>query len=324
MKKHWRGRLGGLMAEHIELRRSLGAVYKANESTLYHLHRYLRRYHPSATTLTRPMIKWYLQSKTNLSPWGRRNVVIYIRQFCRFMNQRGIACYVPDKTLIPKLSYKVRYYPLTKTNVVAIMSAARKSTHLKPILKSTYATMIGLAWCAGLRRSEVVKLDHGDVDLERNTLFIRETKFRKSRLVPIKKSTARALQVFMEEKKSAGFETLYRNALFMNRRGKRMSTHSLGNAFERLTLRAGLKTRHEASHSRPSLHDLRHAFATRNLNRFYNESTRLPPQAYLPVLATYLGHSDMVFSQYYLHPDFDLLVKASEKLEKSARRSIKK
>jgi integrase len=321
--RKWSGQLGELMEKHLELRRSLGAIYVANEITLHSFHRYLNRHYPGSATIKREMVKRYIDSRVELKPWGRRNVLISIRQFCRFMSQRGKCCYIPDKTLIPKLSYRVRYYPLSKTDVKAIINAANRNSHLRPIVRMTYVTMIGIAWCAGLRRSEVAKLNHGDVDLERNTLFIRETKFRKSRLVPIKNSTARALKSYIEEKKKNGYESIYRDALFMNRQGKRMSTSSLNHTFKRLTLRAGIKTLNKATHQRPSLHDLRHSFATRNLNRFYNESARLPPQAYLPVLATYLGHASMVYTQYYLHPEFDLLVKASEKLEKS-KRAVKK
>lgn len=321
----WVGTLGNLIVKHIELRRSLGAVYKANELVLYRFHQYLNRHYPGSKMITRQMIKCYLDSKTTLTPWGRRNTVIYIRQFCRFLNQRGKDCYIPDKTLLPKLRYQVRYYPLTKVDVKAIMNAAHKSMRIKPMLRNTYVTMIGIAWCAGLRRNEIVKLNHGDIDLERNTILIRETKFRKSRLVPIKKSTAQALTAYIEAKKQTdGYETSYRSALFMNRYGKRMSASNLGHMFKRFTQRAGIKTRSGTRHARPSLHDLRHSFATRNLNRFYNESEGLPPQAYLPVLATYLGHSDLVYSQYYLHPDFDLLTKASKKFEKLSQRGEKK
>src|SRR5690348_16634464 len=111
----WKGILGALIIKHIELRRALGAVYKANEQVLYRFHQYLNRQFPGCIKITRQMIKSYLDSKPALSPWGRRNTLIYIRQFCRFLNQRGKACYIPDKTLIPKLRYEVRYYPLTQT-----------------------------------------------------------------------------------------------------------------------------------------------------------------------------------------------------------------
>ncbi|MBI4405160.1 MAG: tyrosine-type recombinase/integrase [Deltaproteobacteria bacterium] len=113
--------------------------------------------------------------------------------------------------------------------------------------------------CAGLRRNEVTKLNHGDVNLENNTLFIRETKFRKSRLLPIKKSTASALSKYIQAKRDAGNSVSDRDALFLNRIGKRISSKAFSHTFIRLTRLTGIKTVPSATHSRPRLHDLRHA-----------------------------------------------------------------
>lgn len=320
INRTWSGRFGKLMVEHLELRRSLGADYRANEITLHGFQRYLNRHYPTAPAITRRMVKKFMDTKSELSPWGRRNVVIYIRQFCRFLNQRDMSCYIPDKTLLPKLTYRIRYFPLKKRDVKALMEAARGSLRVPPFLRDGYATMIGLAWCAGLRRNEVIKLNHGDVDLERRTLFIRETKFRKSRLLPIKNSTASALSQYIEAKRSAGHSISPRDALFINRLGKRMPLGAFAHTFRRLIRLTEIKAPPSATHQKPRLHDLRHAFATSNLKRFYNKSEGLNPQSYLPVLATYLGHCNLVYSQYYLHPDFSLLMKASKKLEASSRR----
>lgn len=157
---------------------------------------------------------------------------------------------------------------------------------------------------------EVCELTHEDVDLQMRTLFIKKTKFHKTRIIPISESAARALRKYAEQKSKFGFETRPSSPFFVNATGKRVQRRSLTAYFEKLAKKCNL---HPQNGRSPRLHDLRHGFATRSLERFYEK--RMPAQAYLPVLSTYLGHAKVSGTGYYLHPSFDLLLKASDKFE---------
>lgn len=312
MKRVWHGSIGRLMDEHLKLRESIGKVSNADLCILHQFNHFLHREYPRLKTPNRFVILRFLSSKSNLSPWGRRNAVIAIRQFCRFLNQRGIRCYTPDKMMTPKLRYNPRYFALTEADVGRLMNGARGVRKNHPFVGETYAMVIGLLWSTGMRRKEVVGLDHSDIDLKNRTILIRMTKFRKTRMIPVDRSVAQALEKYCTLKKRLNYKTDPDQPFFVGLQGSRIRGGNLNHTFARVTRRLGLKNEKGQG---PVLHDLRHCFATRTLNRFYSDTENLPPQSYLPTLATYLGHTDMTYSQYYLHPDFDLLLNASSLLE---------
>ena len=310
--RKWHGRVGSLMEDHIALRTSMGRSVQAETIVLHQFNLFMHKEYPKIKFPNRYAILHFLSTKKSLTPSGRRNVVIHIRQFCRFLNQRGISCYVPDKTLTPKLVYKPRYFPLHLSDVQNLMSDMKAVRPRKPFVGETYSTIVGLLWCTGMRRKEVLNLNHSDINLKERTILIRETKFRKTRMIPIEKSVVIVLEDYFLKKKALKYEMTSDSAVFINLSGTRVRGVNLCHTFSRVVKRLGLINENGAH---PVLHDLRHNFATQTLRRLYSDSDNLPPQTFLNVLATYLGHADMLYSQYYLHPDFDLLLKASQKFE---------
>lgn len=309
-KRQWYGRIGKLMQDHLALRKAIGRVGEAEMIYLNQFNKFLHEEYPKLGLPNRYVILHFLDAQKHLSPSGRRNKVIAIRQFCRFLNQRGISCYVPDKTLTPKLVYKPRYFPLHIRDVKALMLDV-KSFSEDPFIGEMFSIMIGFIWCTGMRRREVMDLCHGDIDLKARTVLIRETKFKKCRMIPIEKSVVTILEKYFEEKKRLKFQMVPNAPVFEIKDGRKTNS-CFQTAFEKAVSRIGLyrsRTHH------PVLHDLRHNFVTRALRRFYSEADRWPSQTLHNVLATYVGHADLIYSQYYLHPDFDLLLKASSRFE---------
>jgi integrase len=311
--RKWYGNIGKLMQEHLALRQAMGIVGSAETIALNHFSCFLHKQYPRLKSPNRYSILHFLNTKKHLTPWGRRNTVIHIRQFCRFLNQRGISCYVPDKTLTPKLIYKPRYFPLHVDDAKALIRGMRLIRPNDPFVGQTYSTMVGLLWCTGMRRREVIELAHGDIDLKEKTILIRETKFRKTRMIPIDKSVAAVLEKYLLRKKKMKYPVGVTAPFFINLTGTSVRGCNLQNAFQRVVKRIGLHT-NDGKH--PVLHDLRHNFATQTLRRLFSDSEKWPSQTVLNLVAIYLGHSDMLYSQYYIHPDFDLLLKASERFEK--------
>lgn len=314
----WTGELGKLMEKHVMLRYAVGRVSKSDEYNLYRFHKSLNQFYPKLKTLNRYVILRYLSTKHRLSPWGRRNLVIAIRQFCRFLVNRGIETFVPDRRLVPKLQYKPRYFPLERKQFVRLMAEFRHAAYYQPIIGESYATILGLLWCTAMRRKEVVQLNHSDLDLKEQVILIRITKFRKTRMIPIKKSVVIAIEKYAAFKRELGFPTGPNDPFFITKTGCRVPGHSLHSAFRRLTRVLGYKNEYGKG---PTLHDIRHTFATQTINRFYSDPETFPPQAYLSTLATFLGHSDIRYSQYYIHPDFNLLMKASEKFQAQQKKA---
>lgn len=312
MKKideQWPGEIGPLMKKHIELRKAVGRVGEADCYCLFEFNEFLIKNYPQIKVPNRISILHFLQSKSDLSIGSKRNHVIYIRQFCKFLNQRGIRCYVPDKTLLPKYTYEPRYFPLAENHIIEFMKRARSFRYGHSLVGETYSVAIGLLWCTGMRVGELSRLTHQDVDFEKEVLIIRQTKFFKDRIVPINKTAIHALKNYIKLKEKYRVSCKKVSPFFVNAKGGAVPVHSYGTMFKRLIERMGLK---DEKGRHPVLHDLRHNFATQWIHRFYKDTENYPPQSWMPKLSIFLGHTSMFQTQYYIHPDFELLMKASE------------
>lgn len=170
--------------------------------------------------------------------------------------------------------------------------------------------MLVLAYCAGLRLGELSRLDLDDVHLEAGDIAIRETKFFKSRTLPLTDSVMAALREYLDARRRAGAPQDGSSGLFWHVQGaarySRVMTHKL---LVRVLRRAGLKP--EQGRVGPRIHDLRHAFVANRMLAWYREG--INPQARLPYLATYLGHKDINSTLVYLTVTQELLQQASER-----------
>ena len=170
--------------------------------------------------------------------------------------------------------------------------------------------MLVLAYCAGLRLGELVRLDLGDVDLGTGAITIRQTKFFKSRILPLTNSVVAAVREYLDARRSAGAPLVDSSALFWHaQRGARYSRVMTEQLLVRVLRRAGLKP--ERGRVGPRVHDLRHAFVVQRMLAWYREGVN--PQARLPYLATYLGHRDINSTLVYLTVTQELLQQASER-----------
>jgi integrase len=172
----------------------------------------------------------------------------------------------------------------------------------------TYSTLIALLWVSGLRIREALKLNLEDVDRDNAVLHIRESKFFKSRLVPLTLSSAAALETYRRLRAEHGHDQRPGAPFFINECARRCSHSMVGITFRDLVRQLGIRT---VQGRDPRLHDFRHSFATRYLNEAYQKGK--DPNASLPLLATYLGHVNISHTQVYLHPASVLLANAGQK-----------
>jgi integrase/recombinase XerD len=175
----------------------------------------------------------------------------------------------------------------------------------------TLRAFLLLLYGAGLRRGEAMRLKIGDVDLSQALIYVRGTKFFKTRIVPLSDSLVSVMRTFMSrpgEHYSAGRESL----LFSNRDGTALRTTTLGVTFRRLCAIAGIH-RDDGSHMQPRMHDLRHSAAVHRVTEWYRCGADL--NDLLPKLATYLGHAGLSGTQRYLTMTHELLTEASTRFE---------
>lgn len=170
--------------------------------------------------------------------------------------------------------------------------------------------MLLLAYCAGLRRSELARLDLGDVDFQGGTITIRQTKFYKTRILPLPDSVMAELRSYTEARCRAGGSNDPRSGLFwQEQRGARYTKEAVAWLLVDVIRRAGLKPLR--GRTGPRLHDLRHSMVVNRILEWYKAG--INPQDRLPFLATYLGHRDINSTLVYITVTQDLLHHANER-----------
>jgi len=176
---------------------------------------------------------------------------------------------------------------------------------VSPLRAATYATLIGLLAVSGMRIGEAIKLDRGDVDWAQGVLLIRESKFGKSRLVPLALSAMTALQTY------AGLRDQFQPrpqdpSFFVSLAGKRLLYAVVSQTFRQLVDDAGVGA---GAPRPPRLHDLRHTFAVATLLGWYRTSEDVATK--IPALSTYLGHREPSSTYWYLSAAPELLALAA-------------
>jgi integrase len=161
-----------------------------------------------------------------------------------------------------------------------------------------------------LRLSEALNLDDGDVDLNEGLLTIRESKWRKSRLVPIHTTTVQRLALYRRERDRLQPERATA-AFFILNNGNRPKVLAAEREFLRVARRISL--RGPAGTKGPYLHDMRHSFAVKTLLGWYRSGTDV--ERHLPELSTYLGHSRVAYTYWYLSAEPELLQLAATRLD---------
>jgi integrase len=171
-------------------------------------------------------------------------------------------------------------------------------------------TMLVLAYCAGLRIGEIARLTLGDVDMQAGTIAIRETKFFKSRLLPLSESAIDALRALLEARQKANVSRSLDAGLFWHDQNNRYyGRATISDHLVAILRMAGLKP--ATGKTGPRIHDLRHTFVVHRILEWYRQGVN--PQEKLPYLATYLGHRDINSTLVYITVTQELLHEASER-----------
>jgi len=176
---------------------------------------------------------------------------------------------------------------------------------------TTYHYLFGLIAVTGMRLSEAIGLERADVDLEEGVLTVRESKFGKSRLVPLHPTTRAALRNYAR-RRDAHLGSRCGTHFFVAERGGRLLHQYVHRVFWRLSREVGL--RRPGDHSGPRVHDFRHRFAIRTLLGWYREGTNVEQQ--LPALSTYLGHACVRDTYWYLSACPELMEEAARRLDR--------
>jgi len=259
-------------------------------------------------------IDWVTSGSTTRGPGGQAVRLSQVRGFLSFLRASAPETEIPDQRLLASTRRPLPYLftPIEITKLLEGAAKMRPQDSLRPIL---WQTLLGLLASTGLRVGEALRLKIGDVLLQADPPHLRiiETKFRKSRLVPLHPATAQHLRHYEEQRKRLGYDALS-DSFFISESGKALDHTCVWLSFRRLTRRLGILPRNGSRN--PCLQCLRHTFAVERLREWHRLG--MDVQALIPNLSVYLGHLRPQETYWYLTATPELLTAAAEKFQRYA------
>lgn len=299
--------LAQVTEDYLKLRRAFGHKLDEHARLLPRFVAYLDAIDAETVTIM-AALDWAQQpeAQPGSTVWARRMTVV--RGFARYLAGIDPRTEVPPAGLIAYRRNRRVPYIFSQGDIAAVRAQARAAIP-SPLRAVTFDTVIGLLAATGMRIGEVIALDRSDVDWSEGVLLVRESKFGKSRLVPVHASTIEALAVYASQRDRLQ-PSPKTPAFFFSVVGTRLIYSDVSHTFRRLVDDAGIASR---SPLRPRLHGLRHSFAVQTLLDWYRRGEDV--QARLPWLSTYLGHREPRHTYWYLTAVPELLAAAAGRLE---------
>lgn len=295
------------LADYLRLRRSLGHQMAEAAWLLPGFVTYLDA-HEITTVTVEAALAWAQQANTltgsgRVSTIGPRRMTA-VRGFARYLAGIDPSTEVPPLGLMPHRPRWRRPFIYTPADIDTIMNNAWR-TLSPPSRAATYYTLIGLLAASGLRIGEAIKLDRTDIDWAQGVLLIRESKFGKSRLVPLHPSAQEALQDYalLRDRLQPGSD---QPSFFTSTKGTRLIYACVCRTFRQLVNTSGVGA---GVSSPPRLHDVRHTFAVQTLLGWYRAGDNVA--AKIPWLSTYLGHREPSHTYTYVSAAPELLALAA-------------
>lgn len=318
----WRSFLGKAIEGYLSLHRSLGRGYRTVEWVLRSLDLVVARKFPNGRIFAEPMFAAWSREILLISREKARPRLMCVRKFCLHLARTQPRTFVPDQHTFPRQSPPKAPCLLSSSDVARLVEATRivRPKPRNPLRRETLRLAILLVYCCGLRLGELLRLRIEDIDSGRMLLTIKQTKFNKSRLVPVSTSLAEVLDQYLRHRRRKGIPLDPDSPLvWSSKAGKHrgLSAHAFRAIWGQVCREAGVLDHHRHP---PRVHDLRHSFAVEVLRRSYRAGEN--PAAALPRLSRFMGHATPACTHYYLKFTEQLQVIASDRFRRHIADSL--
>ena len=234
----------------------------------------------------------------------------------RYAISRGFAAASPLPEHPPKLSPPQTPYVYSSAELQRLLDATAVLNHPASRLQSmTYRMLLLLLYGSGLRVGEAIALRLSDIDLAQCLITVCNTKFYKTRLVPVGPHLSQQMAAYLDRRRLLAIPEGEMSAFLCSRTGHSLHYTQVIKTFQRIRSAAGIVTP-TGERRPPRLHDLRHSAAVHRVLAWYKAGKDV--QRLLPSLATYLGHADIRSTQQYLQMTPELLQEASRRFARYA------
>jgi integrase/recombinase XerD len=306
--------------DFLKFKRAMGYSYNRGEFMLASLKRFARNQLPAGSvrratiSLEKTAQAWLARTENRKGNTVAQELTV-VRQLCLHRRRCDPHGFVPEQAWAPKTELPFLPYIFSRQEVHRLLIAAgrHRRRNIGPVLMRT---LLLILYCTGLRFGEAVRLRLSDVNLERRTFFIRESKGR-SRIVAFGDDLADEIKRWLAERDRivSVHGTQDPDALFLRRNGQVLSIKAAGVALTQLVRHEGMKPSRGRIGPRP--YDWRHAFAVHRLTDWYHKKVDI--HARLPWLSAYMGHVNVLGTEVYLHATPELLRLASMRFARRLR-----
>lgn len=282
-----------LLNQYISFKRNLGYKFVDAYYTYSLFDRMTLEREETTIGITCELASAWAKQRPNESDSTKYRRVMYIIQFSRYLCDLGYDSFVPPYPA----SYKSTFTPyiLTKQQMNVIFEAC-DSIEVGTLANSqavVIPALFRIMYGTGIRVGEAVSLLRTDVDLSNNTLFIRESKNGKERIIPFSESVAKVCRAY---RGSLSEEAMYASNFFVRRNGMPCNKKRIYNWFRKVLFMAGIS--HGGRGNGPRLHDVRHCFSVHSLAKMAADGIDLYYS--LPILSEYLGHQSLEATEKYV------------------------
>lgn len=300
--------------QYLEDRRQLGYELTGPATELMRFARYADARHHLGPLTQELILGWASEHVLRTSAVTAARRLEIVRPFAAYYRQFEPATEIPPPGVLGRGHRRLVPHIYTDQEVVQLLQATERLTPHAGLRPLTYRTLFGLIAAAGLRLSEPLNLTVGDVDLDAGTVTIRQTKFRKSRCLPVHSSVVQELGRYRKSRDhwhAADAEAPF----FVSEAGAALPKRTVENVFRRMQPRLGWQAR--GDYPVPRIHDLRHTFAVRRLQRWREEGQSIDHALFW--LCTYLGHAKISDTYWYLTGIPELMDMIGGRFEQFAR-----
>jgi len=307
-------RLAQLTADYVNFKQSLGMRFRTESVTLKAFCRAMGDI--DITEVSPKSVQDFLAGTGPVTAFWHRKFEA-LSGFYRYASARCLIPLSPLPLILPKrpAPFKPYIYSHDQYRSLVAMAHVLDKSQKSQVHAVTFRTLLLLLYGTGLRISEALSLKLTDVDLGASLLTIRNTKFFKTRWVPIGPQLSAVLITYAKIRRRLPHPARHESAFLATRRGAALSRSSAERIFRNLCEQADIR-RTDGGRYQPRLHDIRHTFALNRLISWYRNGADV--QRLLPCLSTYLGHVDIKATQRYLTMTPELLHEASLRFEQYA------
>lgn len=297
---------------YLSSRRALGRAYRKEEWILGRVRAYLAR--RGAVDLDQALFDQWRRRFRHARASTRVVYEITVYNFCRYRRRSEPNCFFPDRRGLARPLPQPLPTLIERDQVVRLLAyvSTQRARTYNAIRPEMLRLAIVLLYTAGLRRGEVARLTLGDVDVGAGVLRIRESKFHKSRWVPLSRTATQELREFLAARRGIDPDLGPAAPLLCSKDGRPYSGPALSQSLKNVMVRSGIWA---ASARCPRVQDFRHSFAVAALLRWYEADSDV--QSNLPKLALYMGHVSIVSTAYYLRFMPAVVARAGERFARA-------